>query len=82
MHEGSVEGLANEVFSRAVVGGCIEGADAEGKGAVDNTSSGEGVGIGVILVVEGCGAEDEGRKDLGDGGSCRRHDEENCCATE
>lgn len=50
------QGAAEEVLGGAVVGGCIEGADAAGEGAVDEGCCWEGVGVRVVLGVEGCGA--------------------------
>lgn len=58
MYKGCIESLADEIFGGAVVRRGIEGANAEGEGAVDDTGSREGIGVGVVLVVEGCGAED------------------------
>lgn len=58
VHE-AVEGGAEEDFGRAVVGGCVEGFDAEGDGAGDDVAVGHGQGVRDILVVEGCGAEEE-----------------------
>jgi hypothetical protein len=54
------ESSAEEGFRGAVVGRGIEGADAEVEGAPDDGVGGEGVGVGVVLVIEGCGAADEG----------------------
>lgn len=58
------KGLAQNLFGGAVVWGCIEGADAGAKGAVDDGCGGEGEGVVVVLGVEGCGAEDEGGKNF------------------
>lgn len=58
MCKGRIEGFTDKIFGGAVVRGGIEGANAKGEGAVDDAGSGEGVGVRVVLVVEGCGAED------------------------
>jgi hypothetical protein len=50
------ESLAKEFFSRTVVGGGIEGADAGREGVVDDGCCGESVRVGVVLGVEGCRA--------------------------
>lgn len=60
---GGGEGGGEEELGGAVVGGGVEGGDAGGEGAVDDCGRGERVGGVVVLVVEGCGAEDEGGED-------------------
>ena len=56
------ERAAEEFFGGTVVGGCVEGADAGGEGALDQFSGGEGEGVVVVLVVEGCGAHYQWRE--------------------
>lgn len=54
--ERRVEGGAEDFFGRAVVGGGVEGADAVLEGLLDEAGGVEFVGVGVVLVVECCGA--------------------------
>lgn len=56
------ECLAQNLFRGTVVWGCVKSADASAKGAVDDGGGGEGVGIVVVLGVEGSGAENERSK--------------------
>lgn len=59
---GGFERGAQQGFGGPVVGGCVEGVDAEVEGASDDLVGGQGEGVFVVLVVEGCGAADEGRE--------------------
>lgn len=52
-HAGRGEGIAEELFGGAVVGGGVEGADAEGEGALDDLVCWQRERIEVILGVEG-----------------------------
>ena len=52
------EGGTEEGLGRPVVGRGVEGADAEIEGASDYLGGGDGVDVGVVLGVEGCGAAD------------------------
>jgi hypothetical protein len=58
------EGVAEEKLGGAIIGRCIETENIVGKGASDNVGIGHVGGIGVILVVEGGGPEDERREGL------------------
>lgn len=60
---GGGEGGAEKGLGGAVVGRCIESTHTEIKGACYDGVCGEGVGVRVVLVVECCGAADEGRED-------------------
>nr|POF04119.1 hypothetical protein CFP56_21874 [Quercus suber] len=61
--EVGVEGGAEDLLGGAVVGGGVESAHAELERLLDEAGGVELVGVGVVLVVEGRGAEDEGRQD-------------------
>jgi len=76
------EGGAEDGFGGAVVGGGVEGGDTGGEGAVDEQSGREGEGVGVVLVVEGCGAEDERGEDGGERRLGLRHCEDRECLIE
>ena len=65
----SRESGAEEEFGGAVVGGCVEGVEAEREGAGDDGGGGHGLGVGYVLVVESGGADDERGKDGGEGRS-------------
>lgn len=60
---GRGEGLAEEVFGGAIVGGCVEGANTKVESAGDDAAGGKGVRIEVELGVEGRGAADQRGED-------------------
>lgn len=66
---GMGEGRPKNCFSWAVVGRGVEGEDARVEGTLDDGEGGEAFGGGVVLVVEGGGAEDKGGDLFSDGGS-------------
>lgn len=61
VNEGRIEGFTQKFFGGTVVGRGIEGADAEGQGAVDNACGWQCVRIWIILIVECRCSADEWR---------------------
>lgn len=68
---GVEEGVADERFGGAVVGGGVDCCYAEGEGATDECADGQRGGVGVHLGVVDAAAEDYGREEGGEWGTGR-----------
>ena len=64
-----------DFFGWPIVWRGVEGGDSVVNGFVDELGGIQGVRVGVVLVVEGPGAEDEGWEDFTEGGCWLGHDE-------
>ena len=63
LDQGRVECLAEDLLRGPVVRTCVECADAVAQGGMDNVVWAEGVRVRIELVVECCGAEEQGWED-------------------